>query len=47
MIFPSIQIYKKMKNRILQHFAKFHQNLMDRSGVIRLNPRTPKGEGSF
>ena len=34
----SIQIYKELKKRILQHLAKFHQNLMDRSEVIRLNP---------
>ena len=38
MIFPSIQIYKKLTNRILPHLAKFHQNLMDRSQVIRVNP---------
>ena len=37
-IFPSIQIYKKLTNRILQHLAKFHQNLIDRFEVIRLNP---------
>ena len=36
-ISPSIQIYKKLKNHILQHLAKFHQNLMDRSEVRRLN----------
>ena len=36
-ISPSIQIYKELKKRILQHLAKFHQNLMDRSEVIRLN----------
>ena len=32
---PSIQIYKELKNRILQHLAIFHQNLMVRSEVIR------------
>ena len=37
-ISPSIQIYKELKTRILQHLAKFHQTLMDRSEVIRLNP---------
>ena len=37
-ISPSIQIYKELKNRILQHLAKFHQNLMDRSEIIRINP---------
>ena len=37
-ISPSIQIYKELKTRILQHLAKFHQKLMDRSEVIRLNP---------
>ena len=34
----SIQIYKEWKNPILQLLAKFHQNLMRRSQVIRLNP---------
>ena len=37
-ISPSIQIYKELKNHILQHLAKFHQHLMNRSEVIRLNP---------
>ena len=37
-ISTTIQIYKELKNRILQHLAKFYQNLMDRSEVIRLNP---------
>ena len=34
---PSIQIYKELKNRILQHLAKFHQNLMACSEGIRTN----------
>ena len=29
---------QRVENRILQHLAKFGQNLMDRSQVIRLNP---------
>ena len=37
-ISPTIQIYKELKKRILQNLAKFHQSLMDRSGVIRLHP---------
>ena len=41
-ISPSIQIYKELKNHILQHLAKFHQNLMDRFEVLEdlilLNP---------
>ena len=37
-ISPSIQIYKALKNRILQHLAKFHQKLMDRSEIITPNP---------
>ena len=37
-ISPSIQIYKELENHILIQLAKFYQNLMDRSEVIRLNP---------
>ena len=37
-ISSTIQIYKELKKRIRQNLAKFHQNLMDRSEVIQLNP---------
>ena len=35
-ISPGIQIYKGLKTQ--QHLDKFHQNLTNRSEVIRLNP---------
>ena len=37
-ISPSKKNLQRVESRILQHLAKFHQNLMDHSEVIRLNP---------
>ena len=46
-ISPSIQICKELKNRILQHLAKFHQNLMDRSEDINQNVDFGPKRGKF